>query len=256
MLKTHFKGIANQNLADDEGGDLGSVTSPKGFSDGFFEFIELIETLSRKGRCIDPDEGGRVSLDIMKSLDTFYVSLDGKYCLKSLVPVALKAMELGADPFRVAVLLDWRDFEELVLEYLSRSGFEGVRSVRLRSRRFEIDVLAVDAVSGYSLAIDCKHWSPGYSKSWKLREIARAHRAKVELMCNECVNLRKGSRILAKAKWVVPAVVTLTGSVRGYFNGSFIVPIQTFRDFLLNLDYYVGELSDYDGRVKNPCWKG
>ncbi|GEM_PF-395618 len=256
MLKTHFKEIANQNLADDEGGDLGSVTSPKGFSDGFFEFIELIETLSRKGRCIDPDEGGQVSLDIMKSLDTFYVSLDGKYCLKSLVPVALKAMELGADPFRVAVLLDWRDFEELVLEYLSRSGFEGVRSVRLRSRRFEIDVLAVDAVSGYSLAIDCKHWSPGYSKSWKLREIARAHRAKVELMCNECVNLRKGSRILAKAKWVVPAVVTLTGSLRGYFNGSFIVPIQTFRDFLLNLDYYVGELSDYDGRVKNPCWKG
>jgi len=256
VLKTHFKEIANQNLADDEGGDLGSVTSPKGFSDGFFEFIELIETLSRKGRCIDPDEGGQVSLDIMKSLDTFYVSLDGKYCLKSLVPVALKAMELGADPFRVAVLLDWRDFEELVLEYLSRSGFEGVRSVRLRSRRFEIDVLAVDAVSGYSLAIDCKHWSPGYSKSWKLREIARAHRAKVELMCNECVNLRKGSRILAKAKWVVPAVVTLTGSLRGYFNGSFIVPIQTFRDFLLNLDYYVGELSDYDGRVKNPCWKG
>ncbi len=238
---------------DDEGGDLGSVTSPRGFSDDFRKLVELIETLSKRGRCVDPDEGGQVSLNMMKSFDTFYVGLDGKYCLKSLVPVALKAMELGADPFRVAALLDWRDFEELVLEYLSKSGFEGVRSVRLRSRRFEIDVLAVDAVSGYSLAIDCKHWSPGYSKSWKLREVAKSHRAKVELMCSECAELRKGARILAKAKWVVPVIVTLTGSVRGYVNGSFIVPIHAFRDFLLNLDYYVGELSDYEGRIKNPC---
>ena len=232
------------------------MTSPRGFSDDFQEFVRLIENLSKRGKCVDPDEGDPVLFGAMKSFDTFYVSLDGKYCLKSLVPVALKAMELGADPFRVAALLDWRDFEELVLEYLSRSGFEGVRSVRLRSRRFEIDVLAVDVVSGYSLAIDCKHWSPGYSKSWKLREIAKTHRAKVELMCNECAKLRKGSELLVKAKWVVPVIVTLTGSVRGYFNGSFIVPIQTFRDFLLNLDYYVGELSDYGGRVRNPCWKG
>jgi len=230
------------------------VTSPRGFSDDFCKLLELIKTLSKEGRCVDPDEEGQASLNMMKSFDTFYVGIDGKYCLKSLVPVALKAMELGADPFRVAALLDWRDFEELVLEYLSRSGFEGVRSVRLRSRRFEIDVLAVDAVSGYSLAIDCKHWSPGYSKSWKLREVARTHRGKVELMCSECLELGKGARILAKSRWVVPVIVTLTEGVRGYVNGSFIVPIRMFRDFLLNLDYYVGELSDYGGRVKNPCW--
>ncbi len=213
--------------------------------------INLLTRLSREGGCIDIKGELR---DLIMSLDTSYIGIDGRVCMRSLVPLALKAMEAGGDPERVSLLINWRDFEGLIYEYLERSGFRCVHSVRFSGRRYEIDVLAADPCSGYALAIDCKHWSPGYSKSWKLKGVARSHRAKVELMCREC-NIRSGMNVLSKARWVVPVIVTLTTAVRGYYEGSFIVPIISFRDFINRLEYYVDLLSGMSGRVRNECFR-
>jgi len=225
------------------------VTSPSTNSD-INALMEVLRRLREGGGCVRPAEAG--PLDGL-GLDTIYRSIDGRICLKSLVPLALKVLEAGGDPLKVSLLLTWRDFEVLVLEYLRRSGFTCAHSVRFRSRRFEIDVLAADPISRVGLAIDCKHWSPGYSKSWKLREVAGRHRLKVERLCSVCGDLRSGHQVLLEAREFVPVVITLTDAVRGFINGSFIVPIRYFRDFIHNLRYYVDLLSDGEGFVRNLC---
>ncbi len=212
--------------------------------------LELLEKLSRLGKCLPPEDR---DAELLTHFDTQFRGLDGSYCLRSLVPLALRAIELGASPYTVSRFIDWRDFEELVLNYLLKSGFEGMKSVRLKSRRYEIDVLALEPVSRICLAIDCKHWSPGYGKRSKLRQVATEHRMKVELLIKDCEYLRSKYRVLSKARWIVPVIVTLTDSLRGYINGSFVVPIQGFRDFINNVDYYLDILSDFEGRVRNVC---
>lgn len=212
--------------------------------------LDLLEKLSRLGKCLPPEDK---DADLLKHLDTYFRGLDGSHCLGSLVPLSLRAIELGASPYTASRFIDWRDFEEVVLNYLLRSGFEGVKSVRLKSRRYEIDVLALEPVSRVGLAIDCKHWSPGYGKRSKLRQVATEHRLKVELLINDCEYLISKYQMLTRAKWIVPVVVTLTDSLRGYFNGSFVVPIQGFRDFINNVEYYLDVLSDFEGRVRNGC---
>ncbi len=226
------------------------VTSPSANPD-IDALMEILTRLRKGGGCIRPAEAG--PLDGL-GLDTIYRSVDGRICLKSLVPLALKVLEAGGDPLKVSLLLTWRDFEVLVLEYLKRSGFTCVHSVRFRSRRFEIDVLAADPISRIGLAIDCKHWSPGYSKSWRLREVAGRHRLKVERLCNACGDLRGGHQVLSEAREFVPVVVTLTDTTKGYVNGSFIVPVRYFRDFIRNLRYYVDLLSEGRGFVRNSCY--
>jgi len=49
-------------------------------------------------------------------------------------------------------------------------------------------------------------------------------------------------------------VVTLTDSLSGYVNGSFIVPILRFKDFISNIMYYVDILSGKSGMILNRCY--
>ncbi len=217
----------------------------------FNDFLNFLEILHREGKCIN----GLSEQDIRKisELGPYFRSLDGSICFRSLVPVALKALSVGASPESVSEFLDWRDFEALVLDYLLLNGFEVIRSLRLKSRRFELDVVGFDPISKYAIVIDCKHWTPGYSKKSKLKDVARKHREKVELMIKDCVVLKDKYPFLLKAGWFVPAVVTLTESLRGYINGSFIIPITALSDFISHMQYYIDVLSEFTGRIKNEC---
>jgi len=215
------------------------------------DLLNLLELLHERNKCIK----GLNELDVhrISELGPCSKGLDGSICFRSLVPLALKALSLGASPEKVSEFLDWRDFEALVLDYLLLNGFEVIRSLRLKSRRFELDVVGLDPASRYAIVIDCKHWSPGYSKRSKLKEVAKKHREKVELMVKDCIALRKKYTFLPKAIWLVPALVTLTDSLRGYVKGSFIIPITAFGDFISHMHYYIDVLSEFTGRIRNKC---
>jgi hypothetical protein len=76
------------------------------------------------------------------------------------VELALKLLSQGIEARRISELLNWRDFEFFTSRILSESQYEVEHSVSLTSPvRFEIDVLGVDPSTGFSLAVDCKHWS-------------------------------------------------------------------------------------------------
>jgi Holliday junction resolvase-like predicted endonuclease len=186
------------------------------------EILELIKNLNEGGGCLKADELMNVFKKYVSYLPSgvVYKGIDGGLCVRSLVPLALKGLSLGLSAYTVSRYLSWKDFEVLVKHYLELSGYEAVRSVRLKSRRYEIDVLAVDLIRGLGLAIDCKHWSPGYSKGSKLRAVAELHRSKVELLGNECQEHLNSIPQLRRCKWLLPVVVTLTSSIRGYFKGS------------------------------------
>lgn len=215
------------------------------------------QILSSEGRCVDQELVVKYAgtLD-MTQLEGTYSSMTGEICFKSLLPLALKALEKGADIYEVSSLLDWRDFEELVSEYLRLSGYESIRSLRTKLRRYEYDVVAVDPVSKIGLIIDCKHWSPGYSKKGKLKYVASEHREKCLYLVKNCHQLKREFRVISRAKWFIPVIVTLTEVLRGSAEGVLIVPVGTFRDFLVNIEFYIDLIKtrEYSLKIINECY--
>jgi len=218
-----------------------------------FFLLALIQELSRS-RCITPSPDVEELLtNLNLPIDYYQKTLSGNICFNSLVPLALKAMELGADPEDVSRFLNWVDFEVLVSNYLSKSGLIVFRNVIFSKKRFEIDVLGVDSVSKLCLVIDCKHWKPGYRKGGKLRIITKDHRAKVELLARECSFIISKYPVLMRVEYLVPVVITLTQAVKGVINGSLIVPVLMLRDFIANLRYYIDVLGN-EVMIRNPCF--
>ncbi len=217
-------------------------------------WLALLREVS-SNRCLSSegsvDYVGNVDLS---ELEATYVSVDGHRCFKSLIPLAFKAIEAGADIYDVSNLLDWKDFEELVLEYLRLSGLEGVRGLRSRVRRYEYDVVSVSPISGIGLIIDCKHWSPSYSKRGRLKQVASKHRLKCEHLVDTCESLKENRKLIARVKWFIPVLVTLSEPLRGPIEGVLVVPVRFFRDFIVNLEYYVDLMREPRLKLRNKCW--
>jgi len=216
------------------------------------KIVKIIQDFHKNGYCLDSDSD--LFQYVLKLPMKLSLDLSGRICVKSLIPLALEALSLGVPPEEVSSYLSWRDFEELVNSYLQLNGFETIRSFRFTERRYEIDVVGFNLITKYSLFIDCKHWSPGYNKKGKLKEVAEKHRKKVNLLAQECNLLVNKVPSLSKVRWLVPVVVTLTESLKGYIKGSFVVPISSLNNFIAKLVYYIDVLSDFNGRVKNLCY--
>lgn len=175
-------------------------------------------------------------------------------CLDSLVPLALKAISLGADPSKISTYLSWRDFEALVMNYLREFGMDVLKNIYFGKRRFEVDVIGVDYVSGISLVIDCKHWMPGYSKVSRLRRAARDHRVRTIEFSKNCIYMSGIIKRIFSIKYFIPVIVTLTDSVKGVVNNVAIVPIRYLNDFIRNLEYYVDLLGRDKLLIRNECF--
>ncbi|MEM0025185.1 MAG: restriction endonuclease [Zestosphaera sp.] len=215
------------------------------------------QILSSESKCIDRELITKhVEVLDLISLEGTYAGIAGELCFKSLLPLALKALEGGADLYEVSSLLNWKDFEELVSEYLRLSGYESIRNLRTKLRKYEYDVVAVDPVSRAGLIIDCKHWSPGYSKKGKLKYVAGEHKQKCLYLVKQCQQIKNEFRLISKAKWFVPVIVTLTEVLRGNLEGVLVVPIRTFRDFLVNLEFYTDLMKtrEYSLKIVNECY--
>ena len=105
----------------------------------------------------------------------------------------------------------------------------------------EIDVLGLGP--RYTVIVDCKHWSPGYSKKWKLRRAVEDHLERIGKLKNRLwVLARKYGEELRSIKKIVPVIVTLTDPGIRRIEKALISPINTLNDLLLSLDAIVEEL--------------
>ncbi|MCC6054975.1 MAG: hypothetical protein LM589_06650 [Thermosphaera sp.] len=157
------------------------------------------------------------------------------------VELALKLLSQGIEARRISELLNWRDFEFFTSRILSESQYEVEHSVSLTSpARFEIDVLGVDPSTGFSLAVDCKHWS--ITTPSRLKNAAENHNARVGKLVKYYPYVKSKYRILEKAKSITPLIITLlTPRVRVHAN-VLVISIRELLSFLQEkytvLDYF------------------
>lgn len=222
-------------------------------SESLNELAKLYVKLSNS-KCVGLGEVPDQLRNYLMSGDLAYVGLDNNLCIKSTVKLALELIGLGLDVELVSKSLNWRDFESLVGEYLGLNNYYVIKNLRFSNRRFEVDVLGIDQVSALAVAIDCKHWSPGYGKRGRITNIASEHRAKVEELSKGCRQLLSKHRLLSSVEVFIPIIVTLTDIVRGYVGGSFVVPILRFNDFIANVRYYLEALTEGSGGITNKCF--
>lgn len=146
---------------------------------------------------------------------------------------AVALVELGVPPERATSLLDWREFEELVAEFLESAGYVLLaRRLRFREegRRWEIDLLARHPLA--SLAVECKKWSAKRGLASKLRVAARDHKSRVSALARVAgdlgLNLRNTRLIPVIVSWY-PERATIVGGIP-------VVPIYGLNSFLVKLD--------------------
>lgn len=211
----------------------------------------LLRLFSEK-TCVKKEElGGRVVEELV-DLEVIYTGISGELCVKSMVQLAIASVKRGCDPKKVSTYLSWKDFESFVAEALVESGFEVFKNFRFGMRRWEFDVLAVNAASSLGVVVDCKHWSPKYSNSYKVKEVSIAHLEKLRRFLDWCSYGLPNCPTLRKAKEFLGLVVTLSEQTRGSVEGIGMVPIYYFRDFIGNIRYYVEELKI--ATLRNPCY--
>ncbi len=153
-----------------------------------------------------------------------------------------EALRQGIPVDKASLYLDWRDFEALTAKYLQAHGYRVYRNLRLPSPHgLEIDVLGLG--KRYTVIVDCKHWSPGYSKKWKLRRAVEDHLERIEKLKKRLwVLARRYGDELRNIKKIVPVIVTLTDPGVRYIDKILISPINAFNSLLLDLDAIVEEL--------------
>ncbi|MEM0066615.1 MAG: hypothetical protein QXZ22_01360 [Sulfolobales archaeon] len=202
--------------------------------------------------CVKLGELGSDVAEELINLQLVYRGMSGELCIRSVVQLAMVSIKQGCDPTKVSTYLNWRDFEAFVAEALLESGYEVFKNFRFGVKKWEFDVLAVNTTSSLGIAIDCKHWSPKYSSSGKMRDVALVHLEKLKKFLDWCNYELPDHPLLRKIKKFYGLIVTISESVRGSIQGVAVVPIYYFRDFIENLGYYVEELKVVT--LKNPCY--
>lgn len=202
--------------------------------------------------CVNMSKIGREVADEILSLGIAYVGFSQEICVKSIVHLAMLAAKRGCDPKKVSAYLSWRDFEDFVASALSESDYEVFKNLRFGKRRLEFDVLAISTPSSLGIAVDCKHWSPKYVSSGKIRDVAVNHLKKLKEFLEWCGYEIPNYPQLRNIKSFIGVVVTMSESIRGSVEGVIVVPIYYFRDFTVNLRYYIDELKAII--LQNPCY--
>jgi hypothetical protein len=166
------------------------------------------------------------------------------------VQLAIEYISRGGDPERISALLSWRDFEEFVSRSMELVGMDVARGIRAPPPRgFEIDVLGFEHISGFSIAVDCKHWSRVRS----LSKAARDMEERVSKALSRCAILLSHLPTFYKARHLYPLIVTLRDPQVRYLGRVLIVPIHRFRDLLLRFREYAEELGIEP--YNNPCYR-
>ncbi len=140
--------------------------------------------------------------------------------------LSLTDLKAGGDIVEVSKDLHWRDFEAFASALLSETGYIVTRNLFLTKPRAELDIVATKAKR--AVAIDCKHWK--YSSPAKLLLAIRAQRERAKRYSNSKFAMRAG------IYETLPALLTLYDDGVHVIEGSPIVPVSRFDNFLLELD--------------------
>lgn len=157
------------------------------------------------------------------------------------IQLALRLVSNGVELRKISRLLDWKDFETFSSKILYEFGYEVVKNVRMTTpARFEVDLIGVDEITGFTLFVDCKQWS-AMSRS-RLVQAAIDHAERVKKALRYYPYLKSRYKMLEKTKEILPLILTLLKPrVRSYENILF-VSIEELPELLRNrhsvLDYF------------------
>ncbi|MDI1495401.1 MAG: hypothetical protein K8823_709 [Cenarchaeum symbiont of Oopsacas minuta] len=138
--------------------------------------------------------------------------------------VAMLCLQRGAMIDDIAANLNWKDFEGLVSEILSKVGFATIRNHIIKKPRREIDVIGIKA--GVAMLIDCKHWKRTSTSAITSAVLKQIERTKQYVAHTE-------------ESIAVPVIVTLYEEEISFSNKVPIVPVHKFASFV---DEFYGNL--------------
>lgn len=163
--------------------------------------------------------------------------------------MAVRAVELGADPERVCGVLDWDEFEEIAAKAFEANNFMVKRRFRFKwaGRRWEVDVLGCK--EPLVACVDCKHWRRG----WRRSAIMKAVEAQVErtqALAEALSSLHeKAGLVNWKKATLVPMILSLVPSPFKFYNNVPIVPVLQLPDFLNELPAHTISLTRFSAHI-------
>ncbi|MET1160437.1 MAG: transcription antiterminator BglG [Thermoprotei archaeon] len=181
-----------------------------------------------------------------------YVELsDYEVVVKKPLELAYLLLAKGVPVKEVSKYLDWKDFERVSAEILSKHNYVVITNFSLtKPVKLEIDVIGVDIGSGRGLFIDCKHWSRGVSRK-SLINIIEKHNARIEKFIKYYS--------WAKPKWyyfkylrtIIPLIITLTTPSLRFYKNTLVVSIQELNQVLLDLPVILDTFNIEPIKIKN-----
>ena len=149
-------------------------------------------------------------------------------------------IQRGEDIEKIVEEIDWKEFEELVIEVLERHDFLSCHNFRFKmDKLYEIDVVATK--NNFVLGIDCKMWNKGRYKKTGLKYAVKSQKERMKKFQKMLVKdeIIKDILNLKKKPKIVPLIVTWFEEDLIEHEKVFIVPIWKFNQFLLTMSEYI-----------------
>uniref|UniRef100_A0A7C2VH94 Restriction endonuclease type IV Mrr domain-containing protein n=1 Tax=Ignisphaera aggregans TaxID=334771 RepID=A0A7C2VH94_9CREN len=169
---------------------------------------------------------------------------DDELVLANPVELLVSLPNFGILPDRFTPYIEWHDFEKYISRVFTEFGWEVYSNyVHTKADRFQIDVIALDAISKLSMFIECKHWKRMRSIQSSIDEIASKHLMRIERYQRNCEWVCIKINKLRSIRYILPTIITLHDLPVKVVNGIPIVPIFKLVDFVINLDRYIDALN-------------
>jgi Holliday junction resolvase-like predicted endonuclease len=136
--------------------------------------------------------------------------------------------------------IDWKQFEELVMEILKKHDFTTFQNFRFKTeRRFEVDIIASN--ENNVLAIDCKQWNRGRYKKTGLKYAVKEQKYRLEELKKFVKNnpIAKNKFQINKKTEFITLIITWFEEDLLKHDDTFVVPVWKLNQFLLSLSEYI-----------------
>lgn len=160
--------------------------------------------------------------------------------------LAVRAIELGADPERVAAFLEWAEFEQMAASIFETNGYTVTRNLRFRegSKCWEIDIVACKRP--IVICVDCKHWHrtmfPSTTQKIVEKQVQRTKslarslpNPNIQLQCSTWQNAT-----------LVPTLLSLLRGRFRFWDDVPVVSLPQLQDFLTQIPAFITKLKGYE----------
>ncbi|HDO20511.1 MAG TPA: hypothetical protein ENG81_03220 [Candidatus Bathyarchaeota archaeon] len=149
--------------------------------------------------------------------------------------LAIFALNHNVNPLKIALFLDWREFERICLISFEEYEYRCFQNFRFKidGKFFEMDIIGVK--DPFVICVDCKRWSK--IRRSQLRRAALKHLKKVILLSSskylEKLEVSSWNKII-----FIPVMLTIYEDIDRFYRGIPIIPVYKFNSFLK--DIYLG----------------